>query len=130
MLSVERIDVFFLIGRRRSAAWDFFFLSLAISAQLTSSSSRLRTALRRGRHRWARAGTLAPTPAAAAASTAAAVAAPSEVAAAPAVVLRDLGGGEAQAGPDLVGDDLDDVSTVAVTVLVAALLEATGDDDA
>src|SRR5438046_338489 len=74
-------------------------------------------------------GTLAPTPAAAA-STAAAVAAPSEVPAAPAVVLRDLGGGEAQAGPDLVGDDLDDVATVAVTVLVAALLEATGDDDA
>src|SRR2546421_288703 len=60
MLSVERIDVFFLIGRRRSAAWDFFFLSLAISAQLTSSSSRLRTALRRGRHRWARAGDSRP----------------------------------------------------------------------
>src|SRR5436190_12677739 len=38
MLSEERIDVFFLIGRRRSAAWDFFFLSLAIWAQLTSSS--------------------------------------------------------------------------------------------
>src|SRR5437899_10450225 len=74
-------------------------------------------------------GTLAPTPAAAA-STAAAVAAPAEVAAAPAVVLGDLGGGEAQAGPDLVGDDLDDVATIAVTILVATLLEATGAGDA
>src|SRR5215204_635644 len=38
MLSEERIEVFFLIGRRRSGAWDFFFfLSLAISGQLTSS---------------------------------------------------------------------------------------------
>src|SRR5829696_108323 len=39
MLSEERIDVFFLIGRRRSAAWDFFLLSRAISGQLTSRSS-------------------------------------------------------------------------------------------
>ena len=31
---------------------------------------------------------------------------------------------------DLVGDDLDDVAPVAVAVLVAALLEAAGDDDA
>src|SRR5215203_758675 len=130
MLSEERIEVFFLIGRRRSGAWDFFFLSLAISGQLTSSvfgcSERLfvevGTTGRRGL------GTLAPTPAAAASATAA-VAAPSEVAAAPAVVLGDLGGCEAEAGPDLVGDDLDDVAPVAVAVLVAALLEAAGDDD-
>src|SRR3981189_3099595 len=37
MLSEERIDVFFLIGRRRSAAGDFFFLSLALSVHLASS---------------------------------------------------------------------------------------------
>src|SRR5512132_1492142 len=131
MLSEERIDVFFLIGRRRSAACDFFFLSLAISGSAhligLRCSERLfvevGTTGRRGL------GALAPTPTAAA-STAAAVAATAEVAAAPAVVLRDLGGCETETGPDLVGDDLDDVAPVAVAVLVAALLEAAGDDDA
>src|SRR5262245_12939373 len=129
MLSEERIDVFFLIGRRRSAAWDFLFLSLAIAGQLTSSvvtsSERFLVEVASGRRGL---GALAPAPAAAA-PTAAAVAAPSEVAAAPAVVLGDLGGGEAQAWPDLVGDDLDDVAPIAVAVLVAALFETTGHDD-
>src|SRR6266540_151226 len=42
MFSEERIVTFFLIGRRRSAAWDFFFLSLAIVGQLISSVIRCR----------------------------------------------------------------------------------------
>src|SRR5262249_13508737 len=80
---------------------------------IVRSSHRLRAEVAAGRGGL---GAPAPTPAAASA------AAP-ELAAAPAVVLGDLGGGEAEAGPDLVGDDLDDVAPVAVTVLVAALLE-------
>src|SRR6266540_1561090 len=143
MFSEERIDTFFLIGRRRSAAWDFFFfLSLAIVGQLVSSVINMQRFGFRNSERLfaevvasARAagggglGALAPTPPAASAASAGVATAP-EVAAATTVVLRDLGGREPEARPDLVGDDLDDVAPVAVAVLVAALLEAAGDDDA
>src|SRR4029077_9227316 len=41
-----------------------------------------------------------------------------------------LGGREAQARSDLVGDDLDDAALLALLGLPAALLEAAGDHDA
>ncbi len=41
-----------------------------------------------------------------------------------------LGGREAQARADLVGDDLDDAALLALLGLPAALLEPAGDDDA
>src|SRR6266511_4302601 len=143
MFSEERIDTFFLIGRRRSAAWDFFFfLSLAIVGQLVSSVINMqRFGFRNSERLFAEVvastraagggglGALAPTPPAASAASAGVATAP-EVAAATTVVLRDLGGREPEARPDLGGDDLDDVAPVAIAVLVAALLEAAGDDDA
>src|SRR5205085_8465766 len=61
----------------------------------------------------------------------AAAAAPSaSVARPPPVVLLHLGGGPAQAGTHLVGDDLDDRSLLALVGLPRALLEATGDEEA
>src|SRR5947199_10196669 len=51
-----------------------------------------------------------------------------EVARAAALVLLYLGRGPAQAGADLVGDDLDLGATFALLVLPGALLEAAGDD--
>jgi len=51
------------------------------------------------------------------------------VAGCPALVLGDLGGGPADARPDLVGNDLHLRPLVPVGRLPAALLEATGHDD-
>src|SRR5206468_8942572 len=63
----------------------------------------------------------------------AAAAAPSSsttVARAAPIVLLDLRCGPPQAGTDLVGDDLDDRTLLAVVGLPRALLEAAGDEDA
>src|SRR5438270_522119 len=61
----------------------------------------------------------------------AATAAPSASVARPSpVVLLHLGGGPAEAGAHLVGDDLDDRALLALVGLPRALLEATGDEDA
>ena len=97
----------------------FFFALRALSLFFERDLAGIRRAPRRGRRapaRWSATGTAAPS------------AAPA-VAAVPAVAAADLGGGPAQAGTDLVGDDLDDRAALAVVGLPRALLEAAGHDD-
>ena len=88
--------------------------ALAVAVSCIRTVPRLRYGGRGGCRR--------PAPSCVAAAAAAALGAA-------AVVALDLGGGPAQAGADLVGDDLDHVALVAFVRLVRALLEAAVDDD-
>ena len=95
----------------------------ALSLFLVRTGLAIRRAPQRGRSRrarWFGPGRLPPPPPPPRAA----------VAGLAALVAGDLGGGPAEAGADLVGDDLDLRALVALVGLPRALLEAAGDDDA
>src|SRR5947207_8534388 len=122
MLSVIRIDVFFLIGRRSLPGGAFF--SRRCATRVPIRSERLfavvvvvaAVAGRRGGARRRCRGRPAGRAAAPVARPAA-------------LDLVDLRGGEAKTRRDIVGDDLDDRALLARLGLPAALLEPSTHDD-